>query len=195
MKHAERRCTKRYDASLEFSPTVGQWLKRRATLKWILRWLDGKVPVPRNLLRAAKRQQIDNPLLLTRQEIENRLVACMQEIYHLKQQAPTLRKSHLQWCLSLAQKRSDNTAIKEIQEIIKNEAKRRQQRNINAQIKPPPSRSIVSVTVTSPTGETEYTSREDVEQQTTRHLQQRFSLGRRVPLHHGILHDDFGDTK
>ena len=56
MRHAEQRCTKRHTKNMAFSPTVGQWLKKRAVLKWILRWHEGKVPDPRNLLRAARRQ-------------------------------------------------------------------------------------------------------------------------------------------
>ena len=58
MCSAEQRCTKRHTKTLAFSPTVGQWLKKRAVLQWILRWHEGKVPDPRNLLRAAKRQQM-----------------------------------------------------------------------------------------------------------------------------------------
>ena len=99
---------------MEYSPTVGQWLKKRAVLKWILRWHDGKVPYPRNLIRTAQPQQIDDPLGLSRLEIECRLVACMHEIYQLRQQAPALRKRHLKWCLTLAKDRSDDTATKEI---------------------------------------------------------------------------------
>ena len=193
MRSAEKQCTKRYTASLEFSPTVGQWLKKRAVLKWILRWHDGKVPDPRNLLRTAKRQHIENPLELSRFEVESRLVACMQEIYNNRRHAPSLRKRHLQWCLTLAQGRSDDTASKEIQEIIKSEARRRQQRRINAQIKQLAGRSIVNVTVTTPTGDRTYDSKDQVERHTAHHLRQRFSLGQRAPLHHDTLHQDFGD--
>lgn len=192
MRHAEKSCTKRHTTSMEFSPTVGQWLKKRAVLKWILRWHEGKVPDPRNLLRAARRLQIVEPLNLTRQEIESRLVACMQHIYDLRQQAPTLRKRHLQWCLNRAQKKSDHNASKEIQDIIKAEARRRQQRRINAQIKSRSGFAVTSVKVDTPAGEITYTSRDQIEQLTSHHLRQRFSLGQRAPLHRGSLFQDFG---
>ena len=117
----------------------------------------------------------------------------MHEIYQLRQQAPALRKRHLRWCLTLARDRADDTATKEIQEIIKNEAKRRQQRTINAQIKPRASRSVANITVDTPYGTQEYSSKEEVEYHTAQHLRQRFSLGQRAPLHHGTLHNDFGD--
>ena len=193
MRHAEHRCTKRHTTNMEFSPTVGQWLRKRAVLKWILRWHDGKVPDPRNLLRAARRQQMANPLQLTRSDIESRLVACMQKIYDLRQQSPHLRKQHLQWCLTRAQHKSDHIATKEIQEIIKNEARRRQQQRINAQIKPRSGKSVISVTVDTPNGNITYTSKDLVELHTAQHLRQRFSLGKRAPLHHGSLYQDFGD--
>ena len=78
MASAEDQCTKFKSCHIEFSPTVGQWLKRRSILKWILRWHDGKVPDPRNLVRAAERNQISDPLTPTSDEIEARLVASSQ---------------------------------------------------------------------------------------------------------------------
>ncbi len=36
MRSAEKSCTKYKNDHIDYSPTVGQWLKRRAILKWIL---------------------------------------------------------------------------------------------------------------------------------------------------------------
>ena len=90
MTCAERACTMYKGGSLEFSPTVGQWIKKRSVLKWILRWQDGKVPDTRNMLRAARRQNIENPLTMSRIEVEARLVACMWELFKLRDKAPAL---------------------------------------------------------------------------------------------------------
>jgi hypothetical protein len=47
MASAESQCTKFKSCQIEYSPTVGQWLKRRSILKWILRWYDGiRYPIP-----------------------------------------------------------------------------------------------------------------------------------------------------
>jgi hypothetical protein len=46
MASAEDQCAKFKSCHIEFSPTMGQWLKRRSILKWILRWHDGKVSDP-----------------------------------------------------------------------------------------------------------------------------------------------------
>ena len=38
MRSAELHCSQYKEESIEFSPTVGQWLRKRSILKWILRW-------------------------------------------------------------------------------------------------------------------------------------------------------------
>ncbi len=77
--------------------------------------------------------------------------------------------------------------------MINKEGRQRQQRRINAQIRPISGRSIVSVTVSTPSGDKTYNSRKQVETHIAQHLQQRFSLGQRAPLHQGQLHHDFGN--
>ena len=77
MASAEHECNKLKSCAIEYSPTVGLWIKRRSILKWLLRWHDGKVPDSRNLVRAAERNGINNPLELTREEVEVHLVECI----------------------------------------------------------------------------------------------------------------------
>jgi hypothetical protein len=99
---AANRCNKFKSCAIEYSPTVGLWLKQKAILKWILRWHDGKVPDSRNLQRAAHRANIVQPLMLSRATVEASLNGCLQELFKLKSQAPELLRKHLQWRLSLA---------------------------------------------------------------------------------------------
>jgi hypothetical protein len=70
MRRSEKVCTKFKSCALEFSPTVGQWLRRRAILKWLLRWHEGKVPDTCNLCRAARRANIQDPLSLSKPEVK-----------------------------------------------------------------------------------------------------------------------------
>ena len=123
MKSAEKACTKYKNDHIDYSPTVGQWLKRRAILKWILQWHDGKVKNVRNLLRAAHRNNIESPLTLTRGEVETRLEACLQLLYNLQHQAPSLRQQHLQWRLKVAKRQNNQEAQKELVRIMKYESK------------------------------------------------------------------------
>jgi hypothetical protein len=179
MTSAERKCNKFKSCALEFSPTVGQWLRRRAILKWILRWQEGKVPDARNLQRAARRANIKAPLQMSQQEVEGRLHGCMQELFRLRTQAPELRKKHLRWRLALAHQRQDAEATQEINRIIRSEAKRKQQRAINRVVRNPQGRSILSVTVPTELGDYTHTTKAEVEEACGTHLGGRFSLGQR----------------
>ena len=192
MRSAELHCSHYKDGSIEYSPTVGQWLRKRAILKWILRWQQGKVPDVRNLLRAAKRMHIDNPLELSKQEVEARLVACIDSIYDLRHNAPSLRDKHLKWRLTLAHKRKDDAAVQEINRIRRNETQKRRQRTINRAIKDPKGRAVLQVDVPTQTGTQTLDTQEDVEYHVQQNLQQRFSLGKRAPFNRGQLLDDFG---
>ena len=114
MRHSERSCTKLKSCALEYSPTVGQWLKRRSILKWILRWHDGKIRDTRNMCRAARHANIQDPLTMTKVEVQDRLHSCLEHRFELKLQASSLRRKHLQWRLSVAKKRGDDEASTEI---------------------------------------------------------------------------------
>ncbi|KAL3788945.1 hypothetical protein HJC23_000229 [Cyclotella cryptica] len=193
MRHAERACTRFKSSAIEYSPTVGQWLKRRAVLKWILRWHDGKVPDPRNLCRAAKRANIANPLSLTKIEVQLRLHSCLEHLFELKERAPTLRKKHLQWRLKVAKQQEDEEASTEILRIIKHEANRQRQRNINRVVKDTRGRSVLSVGVSTEAGSHTYTDQQEVEQVCGQHLGARFSLGSRAPLSANELLREIGN--
>lgn len=192
MRSAEQDCSQYKDGSIEFSPTVGQWLRKRSILKWILRWHDGKVPDVRNLLRAAKRMHIDNPLELSKQEIEARMVSCINALFDLRHNAPSLRDKHLKWRLNLASKREDEAAVQEITRIMRNEARKRRQQIINRAIKDPKGRAVLQVDIPTQTGTRTLDTQKDVEHHVQQNLQQRFSLGKRAPLNTGQLLEDFG---
>jgi hypothetical protein len=124
MRYSEKICTKSKSCVFEFSPAVGQWLKRRSVLKWLLRWHDCKVPDTRNMCR-------EDPLSLTKSEVQLRLHGYIEHLFELKSQAPMLRRKHLQWQLKLARERGDDVTSTEVLRIIKNEARRQCQQNIN----------------------------------------------------------------
>lgn len=182
MTHAENKCTKFKSCAIEYSPTVGQWLRRRTVLKWLLRWHDGKVPDTRNMCRAAKRANIESPLTLSRAEVANRLQACLQELFELKSQAPALRRKHLRWRLSLAKNRGDEESAREILRISRNEARRLRQQNINRVVRDPRGRSVLSVSVDIGDTDLRYDTQDAVEAVCGQHLGERFSLGKRAAL-------------
>jgi len=192
MRSAELHCSHYKDGSIKFSPTVGQWLRKRSILKWILWWKEGKVPDVRNLLRAAKRMHIDKPLELSTQEIEAQRGPCINAIYDLRHNAPSLRDKHLKWHLTLAYKREDEAAVQEINRIRRNEAQKRRQQTINRAIKDLKERAVLQVDIPTQTGTRTLDTQQEVEHHVQQNLQQRFSLGKRAPFNRGQLLEDFG---
>jgi hypothetical protein len=192
MTSAETKCCKFRSCALEFSPTVGQWLKRRTILKWLLKWHDGRVPDTRNLARAARRVGIDAPLLLSRSDVESRLQACLAELFELRSQAPELRKKHLRWRLSEARVREDDCAAREITRIIQAEARRKRQRAINRVVRPPKGRAVLSVKAFVNGEDVTYDTQPEVERACREHLASRFSSGARAPISYGQLATDIG---
>jgi hypothetical protein len=192
MASAEDQCTKFKSCQIEYSPTVGVWLKRRSILKWILRWHDGKVPDARNLLRAATRNGIDNPLGSTREEIEARLVACIGEIFKLKKDAPELRRKHLLACLSRARARNDDLAVQEILRIRRKECDRKRQLRINAVLKPARGRAVMAIQVEEDGELHTYDTHEDIVRVVNSRIGARYRLGSRSPANFGQIAEDLG---
>jgi hypothetical protein len=181
MASAEDQCTKFKLCHIEFSPTVGQWLKRRSILKWILRWHDGKVPDTRNLLCAAARNQIEDPLGSSRDDIEARLVACIGEIFKLKNIAPELRRKHLLDCLRRAHARGGHETVSEILRIRRKEMSRKCQNNINSVTRSALGRAIMAIQVDENGELVQYDTHEDIVRVINSRIGTQYHLGLRSP--------------
>ena len=153
MTCAERACTMYKGGSLEFRPTVGQWIKNRSVLKGILQWQGGKVPDTHNMLQVARHKNIENPLTITRIKVEARLLACMWDLFKLHDKAPALRQKHLQWRLSLAKHCGDDIATNEISRIIATEAQKQCQKTINGYVDKPHGKQVMRVISSTPTSD------------------------------------------
>lgn len=192
MASAEEECTKFQSSLIEYSPTVGLWLKRRTILKWILRWHDGQVPDDRNLKRAAARNGIEDPLTSSREDIEARLVACIGHLMELRKIAPELRRKHMRACLVKAIERGDEDAAKEIVRIRRKECESKRQRNINKYVKPGQGRMVMAVQVDENDQTVVYESHDDIVRVVNSRIGQRYKLGARSPLSMGKLAEDIG---
>jgi hypothetical protein len=192
MSSAEEQCTKFKSCQIEYSPTVGIFIKRRSVLKWILRWYDGAVPDVRNLLRTAKRNNVENPLTTSREDIEARLVACIGHLVELKKQAPELRRKHLLTCLIKAKKRGDDKAVEEIIRIRRKESDRKRRRGIKAVVKAGQGRMVMAVQVQEDGGLTTYDTHDDIVRVVNSKIGQRYKLGHRSPLSAGRLAEEIG---
>ena len=169
--------------------------KTAGNLKWLLRWHDGKVPDPRNLVRAATRNKIESPLELSRDEVEVRLVGCIGELFRLKKEAPELRRKHLRWRLLLARQRRDDKACQEILRIIRKEADFHRQSRINKAVKPMAGRTITSVQVETSQGAITFSKKKKVISVCSKKIAKRYQLGARAPINMGQMAEDFGKLR
>ena len=135
MRAAEKDCTKAYNTMVEFSPEINLLIQRRSTLRWILRYQDGKVPDTGNLVRAAKAHQLDRPLELSRNEVQQRLHAVIQQLHDKKKVAPSLRHAHLIQCLQQAQREHRLEDEVQIKHILRWEADSARQQRINRAVR------------------------------------------------------------
>ena len=150
MQASEKLCTKRKCNRIEFSPGINLLLKRRAILRWILRWHEGKVRDTRNLQRAARRNGLERPLELTRDEVEAQIYICIKELQRQQENAPSLRKEHLYRCANKAKQCGDKTEANEIRQIIRREEEQLCQRRINRAVQTPKGRSVLRVQLNDP---------------------------------------------
>eukprot|EP00956_Cyclotella_meneghiniana_P004094 scaffold4965_cov23-Cyclotella_meneghiniana.AAC.2 len=164
MASAEEQCAKFKSCQIEYSPTVGLWLKQRSILKWILRWHDGKVQDSRNLERAARRNGIESPLTSPREDIEARLVACIGHLMELRKIAPELRTKHMKQWLITAIENGDEDAIREITRIRRKECDRKRWMNIRKYVKPNQGRMVMAVQADENGTPVRYDSHDDIVQ-------------------------------
>ena len=88
---AEKCCNKFYDGNIDFSPRVNKWLNRLWIYRWMARHKQGKLTDPRNLYRACRRYDVQQPSQLSIEDIAAWEVACMEQLAKLRKAAPKLR--------------------------------------------------------------------------------------------------------
>jgi hypothetical protein len=71
--HAKKHCRKILRPDSNFSPTIQMWYDRVHAYLQLIRTKEGMTNNPRNILRFAQRQHIDNPAELTMEELQDGL--------------------------------------------------------------------------------------------------------------------------
>ena len=198
MAAAEASCTRYKSREIEFSPEVDILIKRKQVLAWMLRFLDGKVPHPARLERAAKLHCIEYPLEMTREEVEGGMQACREELREIQAQAPSLRERHLRRRLWAARDAEDEVEARELTRIIRREGERRRQNRINRVVRPPRGRAVQKVQLNDPKivdkEDAIYkTTQDEIVSEVSKRLEVRFQLGKRAPASSGQLGRDLGE--
>ncbi len=89
---------------------MGVLIRRWWLLERIGKWLDGRVPDPRNLIHACSKRNISDPREMTRDALQAELFICHKKLKELKEKAPLLRHQHLKRHLATAvEKKEDKT--------------------------------------------------------------------------------------
>ena len=98
MRSAEDKCHKFKNCWLEYSPESNIWWKRRWLLERIKRYMQGKVPDPRNLFRDCEKEKLA-PREMTMDQVQCEIALTNRKILELKLKAPEMRRHHLKDCL------------------------------------------------------------------------------------------------
>lgn len=197
MLAAENKCNTYKSNHIPYSPEVGEWITRRWLLGRIRRYLQGKVPDPRNLYRQCRRHRLPDPREITEEDLNIEIFLCYRKIEELKPKAPKLRRDHLNARLKEAKEENDLERVLAIQAILRRESDKKRWKRINRTQGKSQGRSVVSVKVPAPTEEdpdayTEYNTAEGIFSATSDNLADRFRLAFTAPCYSGKLFDDIG---
>ena len=98
MKAAENKCRSFKQNYIEYSPDVNIWWKRRWLLERIRRYIQGKVPDPRNLFQDCKKADLD-PRQVTAEMVDMEVFVTQKKLEELKLKSPEMRRQHLKSCM------------------------------------------------------------------------------------------------
>ena len=143
--HAEKDCQKILRRESDFSPTIQMWYDRIHAYLQLIRLKEGKASNASNIVRFAKRTNIDRPTELSMEELEDGLQFCRIKKADLRQQAKGLCKVHLRDSLLDAQSKRQNKRAKAIKLKLHREESERMWYLIKRTVKDPHSPSVLKV--------------------------------------------------
>ena len=193
MKASENRRHTFKMGHIDYSPEVNCWLKRRWLLGRVVRFLKGKTPDPRNLIRDCAANGICDPQKMTLELAEADYFTCQTKIKELKLKAPEMRRRHLKSRLKHAKDREDEESAAAIIPILHKEENRKRWCRVKPTTGTKRGQAVTSVRVKTE-GEDELYEKEDgVFGQVSKNLADRFRLSFTAPCCKlGPLFDDIG---
>ena len=190
MKCAENNCHQYHQNHIEWSPIVGVWLKRHWLLNRVQRYLDGKVPDPRNLYRDCRKKGIVDPREITQDGLDVEHCVCDKQLDDLAKKAPALRKKHLKDRHKRAVQKGDSEKASAIVTMLHREAKRKRWRRVKRSVGK--TRAVQATTVKIPAtvmnedgdeeeGYEEFKTKDEVCLQVSKKLSELFRRGFSAP--------------
>jgi hypothetical protein len=192
----ENNCNTFKDGSLNFSPEVDIWIKRRDIYKQLVTINDRRrrgIQVDTgNFMRACENNQIKEPFSLTSDEITTCIAACERRLVELKPVAPLLRTEQIRNCLGEARRNGDKCRERCIRQIMANELSHKHWGGVRQSTKVQSRGALTAVKIRQGDEDLLFNTQAGVEQQGARKLMDRFKLGRTAPISAGQLFDDIG---
>ncbi len=121
IQHAEKIFWKIKSCRIPFSRKASIWIRRVQVYYSLLRYHNRRIKNCRNLSRAARRCNIQNPLSLTVAEILDKLKMCKKECAFYQEHGKRFCQKHLNNHLRMAHEEEDEEAITKISAIIQRE--------------------------------------------------------------------------
>ena len=125
MRASEDKCHKFKQDHTAWSPKYGVWKRRHRLLTRVGKFLQGRIPDSRNLIRDCLKKKIGDPRQMTQELLKVELFICGKEMAALQARAPQLRHEHLQRRLATHRKSGNTKAIDDITRIIRRESQER----------------------------------------------------------------------
>ena len=199
MLAAENKCHQYKQCHIPYSPEVAEWITRRWLLGRIRRYLQGKVPDPRNLYRQCRKHRVPDPRDLSEDDLNIEIFLCAKKIEELKPLAPKLRREHLKACLADAKQANDLDRVLAIENIIRRENTKKRWRRVNLTTAKSTGGAVLSVKVPTAAAEAEdansfqeFTTADDIFNSMSDTLSERFRLAFPAKSYSGKLFDDIG---
>ena len=196
MAAAEAKCRKIRAGCIPFSPEAVSWLRRLQVYRALLKNKAGKIKHRGNLVRAARRVGIVDPLRISEQVLRERVDECYKKAEYLKKTGWLLRRRHLHAKCEEAAERGDSETVKQILALIKREKERAFWGRIRFAFGKKQGRSVSTVQVEDAGGNiTEHSGQREVQAAIFSEIhQKRFFLAEQAPICNGWLRDAFGYT-
>lgn len=193
---AENNCNSFFDGTVEFSPEVNVWFKRKniyTQLQSILRRRSqGKRANTSNFLRSCQHNGIVDPFSLSIEDAAVCIAACESRIKELTPIAPALRNEHMMACMSAARERGNRAHANRIRVSMNNERSRKRWSGVRRSTKPRSGGAPTAIKIKTDEEDLLFDTQSGVEQQASRKLTDRFKLARGAPISSGQLFDDVG---
>ena len=132
MTCSEEKCHSYKQDHIEWSPTVGVWLTRRWLLRRFLRFTQGKIKDPRNLIRdTSKKLELGDPSQVTEAQITAEIEVCGKKLTELQKLAPEMRRQRLKQRVKAARKVGGDEKAEVILKMLTKEAQKKRWQRVN----------------------------------------------------------------